>query len=136
MALALLLAGAPQGNTLVEGDVVPDLRGLADDHAHAVVDEDPLTDLRPGMDLDPREQAAHVGYDAGDDRDAVLPQPVGDVVQPQGVQPRVGQDDLQGAAGGRVAVPYGLDILLHTLQQNNSFTLRTMPIISESKEYF
>ena len=35
-----------QGDALVEGAVVPDLGRLADDHAHPVVDEEALADLR------------------------------------------------------------------------------------------
>ncbi len=33
---------------MVQGDVVADLRRFADDHAHAVVDEEALADRRPG----------------------------------------------------------------------------------------
>ncbi len=39
-------------SALVSHHAVADLRRLADDHAHAVVDEEPFADLGCGMDLD------------------------------------------------------------------------------------
>lgn len=48
MALALVPGGAAQGNTLIEGDVVADLGGFADDDTHAVVDEEAPADPGPG----------------------------------------------------------------------------------------
>ena len=47
MALAALEAGAAQRHPLVEGHAVADLRGLADHHAGAVVDEELAADLAP-----------------------------------------------------------------------------------------
>jgi hypothetical protein len=44
MALPLLLAGAAQGHALEKGHIVADLAGLADDHAHTMVDEEVLAD--------------------------------------------------------------------------------------------
>ena len=52
MPLASLFAGAAQRDALVEGHVVADLGGFADDHAHAVIDEEAPADLGAGMDLD------------------------------------------------------------------------------------
>ncbi len=56
MALAFFLAGAAQRHALVERNVVADNRGLADDHAHAVVNEDAQPDPRAGMNLDSRPE--------------------------------------------------------------------------------
>src|SRR5262245_20085745 len=49
-----LEARAPERHPLVQGHVVADLRGLADHHPHAVVDEDSGADARSGVDLDTR----------------------------------------------------------------------------------
>ena len=57
MALAVLLAGAAQRDALVQQHVVADLRGLADHHAHAVIDEEAAADARAGMNLDARQSA-------------------------------------------------------------------------------
>ena len=58
-------AGAAQGHALVEVAVVADLRRLADDDAHAVVDEEALADLGAGVDLDAGEEAADVRDEPG-----------------------------------------------------------------------
>ena len=50
--LPVSLPVPPEGDAVVDGAVVTDLGGLADDDAHAVVDEQALADLRAGMDLD------------------------------------------------------------------------------------
>ena len=65
MALASLLAGAAQRHALVEHHVVADLGRLADDDAHAVVDEEALADLRAGVNLDAGDQTAEVGDQRG-----------------------------------------------------------------------
>ena len=44
-----------QSHSVEQQHVVADLRGLTDDHAHAVVDEEALTDLRSRVDLDTGE---------------------------------------------------------------------------------
>ena len=54
MSLLSFGAGAAQCHALVEMTIVADLRRLADDDAHAVIDEQPFADLGAGVDLDPR----------------------------------------------------------------------------------
>ena len=49
VAIADIFAGAAQSDALQDGDVVPDDRGLADDHARAVVDQDALPQPRRGV---------------------------------------------------------------------------------------
>jgi hypothetical protein len=57
MPLAVLLAGASEGHTLIEGNVVADDSGFADNDSHAVINEQAAADLRPGMDLNSRQPA-------------------------------------------------------------------------------
>src|SRR3954453_4953200 len=52
---------ATQGNPVVQHDVVADLGGLTDDHAHAVVHEEPATDAGTGVYLDPRHRTGEGG---------------------------------------------------------------------------
>ena len=60
MTLAFLLAGASQGYVLVESDVVADNRSLADDHAHAMIDEQAPSDVRSGVYLNAGPEARHL----------------------------------------------------------------------------
>ena len=55
--MALFVAGAAEGDSLVKGDVFTDDRRLADNDAGAVVDKKPFAYLCRGMDLYPRPPA-------------------------------------------------------------------------------
>ena len=69
--VAAIERGAAERHALVDGAVVADFRGLADHHAHAVVDEHAPADLRAGMDLDAGEPAADVRGEAPEPAQAV-----------------------------------------------------------------
>jgi hypothetical protein len=60
MALAGLLAGAAERDTLVEGDMVADDRRFADHNSHTMVDEEATADLSAGMDFDAGDKAAEL----------------------------------------------------------------------------
>ena len=77
VALAQLLAGAPQGHPLVEQHVVPDLRGLADDKAVAVVDHQAAADGGAGVDLDAGPEPAPLGDAPGQKTEAAAVEAVG-----------------------------------------------------------
>src|SRR4029077_19850824 len=51
VALAFFFAGSAQRHALIEQYVVTDLRGLADHHAHAMVDKTAAPDGRARVDL-------------------------------------------------------------------------------------
>ena len=53
----------PERGPLIDAHVAPDLAGLADHHPGAVVDEKPLADAGPGMDVDPGRAVRVLGYD-------------------------------------------------------------------------
>lgn len=48
MTLALVPAGAAQGHSLIESDVITNLGGFTNDDPHAVIDEETTPDLGPG----------------------------------------------------------------------------------------
>ena len=52
MTLAVLLARAAESHALIQGHVIADDRGLADDDAHPVIDEQAAANLRAGMNFD------------------------------------------------------------------------------------
>ena len=102
MALALVLAGAPQGDAVVNQAVVPHLGGLADDDAHAVVDDQAAADGGAGMDLDARPEPAPLGHQPGQEFQLVTVQGVGQPVVKGGVHAGVEEKNLQPAAGRRI----------------------------------
>ena len=102
MPLAFVLAGAAQSHALVQQAVVTDNGGLADHHAHAVVDEQTLSDLRTGMDLDAGLVSCTLGYDASNGIEFVLIEPVGTPIAAHCFQPGVCQQNFKAAACRRV----------------------------------
>ncbi len=102
-----------QRDALVDGDIVADFGGLADDHAHAVIDEKTPADSRAGMDFDSGQQARELRQRAGQKEPAVLPQPVIDAIPPQRVQAGVEQHDLQPRSRRGIALQHRGDVFAH-----------------------
>jgi hypothetical protein len=63
------------------------------------------------MDLDAGQEAAAMREEAGQRQVVASPQIVGKAVQPDGMQPRIAGEHLEGGTGGRILGEYGLDIL-------------------------
>ena len=61
MTFALLLAGSAQRDALIDGDVVANNGRFTDDDTGAVVDEEPSTQARAGMNIDAGEEARELG---------------------------------------------------------------------------
>ena len=102
MALAGVLAGAAQRDAVVDGAVVTDLSRLAEDDAHAVVDEQAPADPGTGVDLDAGLMPAALADPPCQKKVPALIQPVRDAVIDQNVKAGVQQNDLQHAARGGV----------------------------------
>src|SRR5262249_31550969 len=83
-------------------DVLADLGGLADDDAHAVVDEETGTELRRRMDLDAREKPRHVRQEACRNLPAAPPHGMAEPVKRQRGQTRAAEQDVEGPGGGRM----------------------------------
>ena len=64
VALALVEGAPTECHPVVDHHVVADLGGLPDDHAHAVVDEEPAAEGRARMDLDPGEESGELRQNA------------------------------------------------------------------------
>ena len=102
VALALVLAGAAQGDPVVDQAVVADLRRLADDNAHAVVDDEPAADPGAGVDLNAGPEPAPLAHQPGNEEQPVPVEEVGQPVVQRGMHPRIEQENLQPAPGRRV----------------------------------
>ena len=102
MAFASILAGTAQRYSVVDGAVIPDLAGLAEHDAHAVVDKQTLADGGTRVDLDAGAVAAMLADPSCQKKVLVLVQPVRNAVVHQNVESRVQQHYLQHAACGGV----------------------------------
>ncbi len=77
VALGLDEIDAPQGHVVVEQDVIADLGCLADDRAHAVVDDQTAANACAGVDFDAGEEAAELRHHTPKEVELPLPQRVG-----------------------------------------------------------
>ena len=80
---ASLILGEREGaqrDALIELDVVADLRGLADDYAGGVIDEEVPADGRAGVDVHAGDAVGPFGHDARNERHAELVQLVREAI--------------------------------------------------------
>ena len=61
----MFLAGAAQGDALVQQAARADFGSFADHHTHAVVDKNAMADAGTGVDLDAGEGTTHLAQAAG-----------------------------------------------------------------------
>ena len=97
-------AGAAERDALIDEHVVANLGGLADDDAHAVVDEQAPPDFCAGMNLDSGEQTRKLADHASEQLGVALPEPMRAAMEPDCVQTRVGEHDFERGARRGVAV--------------------------------
>ena len=103
LPVRVLLEGqGPEGHPLVELHVGADLSRLADHHPGPVVDEEPLPDRRPRVDVDPRLRMGELGHHPRDVRHSKQQQLVGQPVDGDRLQARIAEDDLVVAPSRRV----------------------------------
>ena len=120
MALAGVLAGAAEGDAVVDGAVVADLGGLADDDAHAVVDEQALADLRAGVYLDAGHMPRKLRKRTREEKVLVLIEPVCLAVVKQSMEALIEEDDLERGARRRVAVADRTSVVEQALEDHNT----------------
>src|SRR5665647_441547 len=112
MTLDALHRTTAEGDAVVHQYVVAYLGSLADDHTHAVVDEEAPTDLRAGVDLDAGDRPRELGQQPSSQAATGLgPQAVREPVHPDGMQPWGGQRHLETGVHGRVPLDRRVQIL-------------------------
>jgi hypothetical protein len=84
--------GAAQRHALIDGYIVSDLGGFADDDAKAMIDEQVAADRGAGMDVDAGQPARQMIDEAREEEQVRLEQPVGNAVHADGEQPRIEQN--------------------------------------------
>ena len=102
VALACFVAGAAQGDALVERTVIANDRGLANNDAHGMVDEEVLADVCGGVNLDAGHMAGYLRHDAREAFATMVPQPVLGHMIPFSVKAGVGKKDDEAVLRGRV----------------------------------
>src|SRR6266496_3208122 len=95
MPLPGVLAGAAERDALINSDLVADDRSLADHHTHTVIDKKAFANLSARMDLDSRSQPRHLRKPTRQHSHVMRLQPMIGTIEPQRVQSRVAQQDLE-----------------------------------------
>ncbi len=91
MTFTLVLAGAAEGYIMKQDTVVSDIGRLADYQAGAVVNEKPLPDFRPGVNLQTGQQADDLGKQARKKWDTKIPEKMIYPVRKDGVKSGIKQ---------------------------------------------
>ncbi len=116
MALTFIPTGAAQGHALVQGHVITNFGGLANDDAHAVVDEEAAADLGARVNLDAGQPTPKVGHHPRQPFPTHAPQGTGQPMNPDRMHARVAGQHFKGIARRRVTVENTLDIFSQTLE--------------------
>jgi hypothetical protein len=85
-----------------------------------VIDEEPPTDLGPGMDFDPGEKTAEMGGQTADKVKFALPEGVGQTMEEDGVEAGIAKNDLGDVSDCGVAFEHRLEVVLESLQHGKS----------------
>ena len=115
MALALLPARATQRDAVIERAVIADDGGFSDHHAHAVIDEEAVPDLRPGVNLDTGPPARKRRDHSSRPAQTLVPQPVREPVHQHGMHTRIGRHDLPERLRGRIPLEDDTEFVSKTL---------------------
>lgn len=113
---ACFLAGASQGHPLVEGNIISDLRSLADDGTHPVVNEESPADSCAWMNLNAGEVAVDLGNEPGGHAKPTGPKPVRQTMGDDRVEAGIKQQHLERAAGRRIALQRRLNICANRVE--------------------
>lgn len=111
MSLATILRPRPQGDIVIDHHIVSNDRSLSDHHSHAMVDEESTTDSRAWVDLDPGLPTDVVRIDPGEESKLAIPHPMREAMAPDGVEPWIGEEDLQAGTRRWVSLHRIVDVL-------------------------
>lgn len=117
------LSRAAQCDTVVNGAVVSDLSGFADDDTHAVVDEQPFSDGRTRVYLDARAAAGVLRDHTGEKLMVMAVKEFCDSMIDQNVQARVTEKDFCIGFCGGISFSNGLNIVAQFFEHTEFVSL-------------
>ena len=104
MAFLFPPTGPAEGDAVVDGDVLADFGGFADNDPHAVVDKEAGTDLCAGVYLDTGKEAAQLRGKASGQLQAVRPHPVRRPVKVEYLNAGIASQNLQRTPARRITI--------------------------------
>ena len=104
MPLDLVPGDPAQSHAVIHGNIIADFSGFTDDHSHTVINEELAADPGAGMNLDAGDEAGDLRSKSAEKEHVMRPEPVGDAMQPDGMQPRIAEEDFKCIACRRIAI--------------------------------
>ena len=122
VTLHLLQGATAQGHAVVQHHVVTDLSGFTNDNAHAVIDEETAANGRAGVNLHTGQKTSKLRESTSQSlRLILLPELMGQTVNPNGVHTRIVQRNLDSATRSRVVLADVLNIFTQTRNKTHGF---------------
>ena len=108
---AAIFASPAQRDSLINQNIITDLRRLTNDHAHTMVNEKAPSDLGPRMNLNTRQKSGNLRNESRDQIKAFAVEPMRQPVQQNRVKARITKNDFQHALRGRIFPEDGRQLL-------------------------
>ena len=124
MTLDAPRAGAAERHPLVDHHIRANFGSLADNHSHAVVDEEARADRRSGVNFDACQKPRDVHDPARNERHPAPLEGAGEAMREPRVKARVEEHHLRHAAGRRVARHRRPDVVSNVGHRTHPITLR------------
>jgi len=121
--LALLFSRSAKRNPLINQAIVTDLGSFAYDYASTMVNEEAAADAGTGVNLDLSQKAVELRNDAGQNRDIQFVKPVREPVKQNGVKAGIAQKDFDEAAGRRIPLFDGADLLAYGAEHRSHYLI-------------
>ena len=122
VTLHLLQGTTAQGHAVVQHHVVTNLSGLTNHNAHAMIDKEAAANGRAGVNLHTGQKTRKLRKGTSQRlRLILLPELMGQTVNPNGVHTRIVQRNLDSAARSRIVLADVLNIFTQTRNKTHGF---------------
>ena len=122
VTLHLLQGTTAQGHAVVQHHVVTNLSGLTNHNAHAVINEETAANGRTGVNLHTGQKTSKLRESTSQSlRLILLPELMGQTVNPNRVHTRIVQRNLDSAARSRIVLADVLNIFTQTRNKTHGF---------------
>src|ERR1700745_269999 len=103
---------------MIQRAVITDLGGLANHHAHSVIDKQSPADARSRMNFNAGQYASDMRHEPAGEQPAALPKPMRQAVIEQRLKPRVAEHNLEARPCRGVARERGVDFIPQVFEQH------------------
>ena len=110
MAFAAFMAGPTKRDSLINENVIANFGGLANDHAHAMIDKKAVADCCPRMDFNPSQKTGKLRHETRQDGYTRQIQTMRHAMHKHGMEARITKDNFEDTAGGGILTENGFDL--------------------------